>query len=268
VPNKIWTLSVDLLDDRPESLLPNSAPRWLIGNSTCFDAFDQLDDISFEPPPSDEFWTSASNLALSRVRVLTLSEGGLHSSSPSSFHDLGANNCLCALPFTNHVNRFTGLVNVTLYHACDVLSRMVELNAVLPRLEVLKAHFCFSPGNLETWRRVPALFPSLYRLDLATDGLEEISNLFVKEVVPNFANLRQVRLNVDGLRLETVLVLAVKLLKRNPRRYVSIVCLDEFSNEDSETTAALLDALGMIPSCRVENIPEGADGAGYFRIER
>jgi hypothetical protein len=154
-----------------------------------------------------------------------------------------------------------------MFEACDVLSRMVELNAVLPSLESLTAEFCSSPVDLETWRRVPAMFPSLYSLDLR-DQSTDIGDVVVKEVVPDFPNLREIRLKVAGLRLKTCLVLAVKVLKRHPRDPVSVEC-KELIGEVAGTAATVLDALEMIPSCRVTILPDDPYiGESYLCIER
>ncbi len=262
VPNNITSLSImegdrHIVDhDRAPSI-----PSYLSGGRTCFEVFHRLEKVSFEPPPGGNFWESASDLALSRVRKMTLSE---RVNYPNMIH-------LCSKQFVNHAARFTNLVTLALEGACDILHKMVELGAVVPSLTVFKACGSSIPLDHQTWSRIPALLPSLYQLEVRYPPNRMNDVAIFREVLPNgFANLRVNKLLCTGISFETCLVMTVELLKNRPSGHVSIVC-EGLSAAVSTTAAALLDLLRMTPSCEVSTSPEvvnGFVGVCHFSLDR
>ncbi len=75
-------------------------------------AFDGLEEVAFSPSPSDVFWNSAPDLALSRLRKMTLYKcsrsDGAAISDGTDIDSLD----FCARHFLRHSARFTNLVEL------------------------------------------------------------------------------------------------------------------------------------------------------------
>ncbi len=261
-PNKITTLSVEAvrghatvhLDDEP-------APAYLAGSSTCFQVFDRLEKVTFRPPPADQFWASSSDLALGRLRELTLDE---------CRHNDAASDHLCSLRFVNHAGRFSNLVQLKLVSACDLLDPLLELGVVLPSLEVFVVEYSSVPGDSETWTRVATLFPNLKRLEITGRPIPDKA-VFTEVLPKRFAKLRVIVLEDCDLSIRTCLIMAVELLKHRQTGAISIQC-DLPQGYASAATAAFLDSLKMISSCKVYTEPaqlvDGFSGSFYFYLDR
>jgi hypothetical protein len=263
VPNQITSLSVRACNDPlrfPEEDDPQVLPSYLCDRSSCFQVFQQLEKIHFWPPPGDAFWASASDLALSRVREMELQE--------CQHDDYGVDD-LCSCHFVKHAARFTNLVQLKLVDACDILDRLVELNVVLPSLEVYKAERCTIRDH-EKWMRMPTVFPSLYHLEVTNPFGHGWNEALFKEILPRgFANLRVIKLCDARLSLETCVAMAEELLEHRPIGHVSIWC-SGLTGEVSDTTAALLESLRVLPSCTVstEEVVTRYSRQWGFRLDR
>jgi hypothetical protein len=231
------------------------APTYLSGGSTCFDVFHKLEKITFCPSPTDLFWCSASDLALSQLRELTLEEA-----HHADQHDDESVDHSCPRNFLKHAARFANLVTLNLVGSCDILGDMVEHGVVLRSLQVFTAERGYVPMSHETWARVPASFPLLCRLEMTQTHDEVLDDAVYKQVLANgFANLRIIKLRDYKMSLETCLEMAVAVLKRHPTGSVTIRC-ECISCDVSSTTAAFLDCLRLHPFCRVTTTPEVVSG--------
>jgi hypothetical protein len=268
VPNNITQLRVYAKNRPYGSMFVDDVPvftTYLADASACFQLFDKLEDVFFTPPPSDESWASASDLALSRLREMQLVERGRYSE-----RDV---NHLCSRHFVNHAARFVNLVKVDLARSCDVLGPLAELGSVLPSLQVLSLKWGRVSMDYETWIRLTAVLPALRRLEMALLPNEERSwdEFVFKELLPTgFTNLRVIDLQYLGVSLETCLLMTVGVLRHRPEGHVSVRCSDHFYDV-SATASTLLDSLRMNPLLRVSTDPhhvDEVDELNNFSVER
>jgi hypothetical protein len=265
-PVGVTSLSVTAQEPPSSSVGGTStAPSYLAGASTCFRVFDRLERVSFQPPPSEAFWDSASDLSLSRVRDLTLLEWTDEAGTSV--------NHLCSWHLLKNAARFTNLVKLRLVDSCDFFNRMVNLDVAFPKLEVLKMETCFVPEDIETWTCLPPLLPSLNHLECIKTTGDFLESLVIKEVLAKgFANLRVIYLEKCSMSFDECLIMTVEVLKRHPTKPVFIRCSESSGAADpvTEMAVALLDGLRMIPSCRVKTVPQLVDeysGAWSFQLD-
>jgi hypothetical protein len=260
VPNNITTLAV-LIPDDPDHCHYLGPPdcEYLVDSSACFKLFNGLEKVGFRPPPAEEFWATAPDSALSRLREVTLDFCG------------NPDEKFCASSFLKHSARFTNLVRLNLVDGCDILEEMVELDVVLPSLQVLSLKKCSPPRRAEhDWTRLPALFPSLFHLEV-TEPCDYMFGMFtLVDELNALAELRVIKLDDVGLSLETCVRMAAKVFLRHPNEHISVWCRYS-SGEVTETAAVFFDVLNRIPSYRVSTTPElvvGARSAHVFELVR
>ncbi len=256
-PRNITMLEVDA--DRPSPHAADSPAPACLARS-CFQVLDRLETLCLRPPPSAEFWASASDVALGRIRAMALYERG------------GAvpwDTCSVA-HFVDHAARFTNLVELRVCNASDVLRPMVDLGLVLPSLRQFSTAYGMLPVTREIWTRIATLFPSLHELSVKESQATIDEEVFTKVLPSDFAQLRTIELYDCGLSLMTCLTMVVQMLMRHPQEPMSIICTC-LGSEVTADAGTVWDSLSiissLIPSCSVRARPQGdQEFDGYFSL--